>query len=162
METQVNLSATRMILIAMAAASLFIMLSLNQINYLVHDDLYNYGLQFSYVWAMPYWVLSGIVFGLCWVNIAITSLAAIYVFKKGRKASTVNQEKPVEFGTKVKENGQRKLSEFVQSENKIINQEHQTLEYSETQQMRLINEELPQTAKLMEQQSDMFYQEDHE
>ncbi len=162
METKVNLSATRMLLIAMAAASLFIMLSLNQINYLVHGDLYNYGLQFSYVWAMPYWVFSGIVFGLCWINIAITSLAAIYVFKKGRKTVPVNQENRVESGTQIEEKGQRKLSEFVQSKDHVLNQEPQMLEEVGTHQTRLINEELRQVTSPTEQQSDRLCQKDHE
>lgn len=146
----------------MAAASLFIMLSLNQINYLVHGDLYNYGLQFSYVWAMPYWVLSGIVFGLCWVNIAITALAAIYVFKKGRKVVTVNQENQEETGAQIEGKEQRKLAEFMQSQNQMQKQELQTPEETETQQMGLINEELHRTTSPTKPQLDRSYQKDHE
>ena len=122
METKVHLSVTSTILIAMTAASLFIMLSLNQINQLVHSGLYNYGLQFSYVWAMPYWVLSGIVFVLCWVNLAITALAAIYVFKKGRKEVNIRQEDQEKTETQIEEKEQRKLAEFVKSQDQIQKQ----------------------------------------
>jgi hypothetical protein len=85
METQVNPSVISVVLIAMAAASLVIMLSLNQINYLVHGALYDFGLTFSYRWAMPYWVFSGILFGLSWANIFIAIIITVHVVRKSRK-----------------------------------------------------------------------------
>ena len=85
METQVNPSVISVVLVAMAAASLVIMLSLNQINYLVHGALYDFGLTFSYRWAMPYWVFSGILFGLSWANIFIAIIITVHVVRKSRK-----------------------------------------------------------------------------
>jgi hypothetical protein len=115
METQVNPSVISVVLIAMAAASLFVMLSLNQINYLVHGDLYDYGLQFSYRWAMPYWVFSGIVFGLSWVNIFIATLITLYVVKKRRTqpAGQIHATAAAEPAhALVDDDMQRKISEF--------------------------------------------------
>ncbi len=87
METAINLSATGLLLILVAASSLFVMLSLNHINYIVHGELYDFGLAFSYRWAMPYWILSGIVFSFCWVNIAIALSLTFYLLKKSRVKS---------------------------------------------------------------------------
>ncbi|MCK4478532.1 hypothetical protein KAU88_08420 [Candidatus Bathyarchaeota archaeon] len=118
METNVNPSAISTVLILMAAASLFTMLSLNQVNYIVHGDLYNYGLQFSYRWAMPYWVLSGIIFGLSWVNIFLSIIVTLYIFKRSRKSTVVSentlQAKKIEEAVQLREEKeQRKLSEYV-------------------------------------------------
>jgi hypothetical protein len=119
METQVNPSVISVILIAMAAASLFVMLSLNQINYLVHGDLYDYGLQFSYRWAMPYWVFSGIVFGLSWVNIFIATIITLYVVKKRRTqtAGQVHATAAAEPGhALVADDMQRRICDFFEPE----------------------------------------------
>ncbi len=85
METDINPSAIAAVLVLMAAASLFTMLSLNQINYIIHGDLYNFGLHFSYRWAMPYWIFSGIIFGLSWINIFTSIVVAWYIFKRSRE-----------------------------------------------------------------------------
>ena len=85
METSINLSATGLLLILVAASSLFVMFSLNHINYIVHGELYNFGLQFSYRWAMPYWIFSGMVFSFCWVNILLAIVLTYYLLKKSRE-----------------------------------------------------------------------------
>lgn len=138
METKINPSTARVVLVTMATASLLIMLSMNQINNIIHGDLYNYELQFSYVWAMPYWVLSGIIFGLCWVNIVITALTAIYIFKK-RKVTT---KEPQEAKT---EEEQKKTAELTHSQIQTLKQEPQTQEKIVTKQTGEPNEELQQT-----------------
>lgn len=43
----------------------------NQIDYLVHHDLYRYGLEFSYTWAIQYWSYARLFLGL--VGIATTT-----------------------------------------------------------------------------------------
>ena len=85
MQANINSSTISVVLILMAIASLITMLSLNQISYIVHNDLYNFGLQFSYRWAMPYWVFSGVVFALCWGNIGLSIISTLYIFRKNRK-----------------------------------------------------------------------------
>lgn len=123
METNINPSAISAVLILMAAASLFTMLSLNQINYIVHGDLYNYGLQFSYKWAVSYWVFSGIVFGLSWINISLSIIIALYIFKKGRKqkleSEDISQDGKMEEAAQLEEKKQRELSEYVERPKEI-------------------------------------------
>jgi hypothetical protein len=119
MDTNVNPSAISAILLLMAAASLFVMLSLNQINYIVQGDLYNYGLQFSYRWAMPYWILSGTVFGLSWTNIALAIIVTLYLYRKSRKQNapkTVSTQTEKTEATNQLEDGreQRRISEFLE------------------------------------------------
>lgn len=114
METRVSPSAISVILLLMAATSLLIMLSLNQINYMIHRELYNFGLQFSYRWAMPYWILSGIVFGLSWTNIVLSIVFTLYVQKKSRRKAEplAPIQERVEV-PKTEEKEQRTISEFI-------------------------------------------------
>lgn len=153
METNINLSVIGAVLILMAAASLFTMLSLNQINYIVHGDLYSYGLQFSYRWAMPYWVFSGIVFGLSWVNIFLSIIITLYIFKKTRKpaldSKNISQTEKIEAAARFKEEKeQRKLSEYVGPQ-----KEELTMPKEETEEMpseEFIEEKVAQAEETME------------
>jgi cytochrome c biogenesis factor len=63
-----------LILILMAGASLVSMLATLRRDQIVHHDLYNYGLQFSTQWAIPYWTMAAIVFSMGWL-IILTSIA---------------------------------------------------------------------------------------
>ncbi|MCW3981488.1 MAG: hypothetical protein NWF11_08470 [Candidatus Bathyarchaeota archaeon] len=117
METSINLSATGLLLILVAASSLFVMFSLNHINYIVHGELYNFGLQFSYRWAMPYWIFSGMVFSFCWVNILLSIVLTFYLLKKNREKAqhSIPQNLNVETQrsqTLSEKSQQSKLSEY--------------------------------------------------
>lgn len=92
MEANINLSALSAVLVAMAAGSLATMFSLTQINQIVHGELYNFGLQFSYRWALPYWLYSGIVFGLSWISISLSIVIAFYMFNKNRVKAAAPQD----------------------------------------------------------------------
>ena len=92
MEANINLSALSAVLISMAAGSLASMFSLTQINQIVHGELYNFGLQFSYRWALPYWLYSGIVFGLSWISISLSIVVAFYIFNKNRVRATASKD----------------------------------------------------------------------
>jgi hypothetical protein len=121
MQTNINPSAISTVLILIAAASLITMIGLNQISYIVHGDLYNYGLRFSYRWAMPYWVFSGIIFGLCWTNIALSIIANLYIFRKNRRSATTSESIPQGEEAKAvaqfnEETNQRKMSEYVEQQ----------------------------------------------
>ncbi len=122
MDVNFKSSAISAILLVMAAASLLTMLSLNQINYIIQGDLPNFGLQFSYRWAMPYWVLSGIIFGLSWLNIAISIIATFYVFRKSRKQTQkAAKVENVEASVQPKEDKeQRQISEFLESKREEV------------------------------------------
>jgi hypothetical protein len=119
MESRVSLSATSVILLMMAATSLLIMLSLNQINYIVHGDLYSFGLQFSYRWAMPYWILSGVIFGLSWTNLTLAIIFTLYIQKKSRKKASASvpipQAEKADSTAQSDEKEQRRISEFLET-----------------------------------------------
>lgn len=144
MELNFNPSAIGVVLILMAAASLFTMFSLTQINYIVHNDLYNYNLQFSYRWAMPYWVFSGIVFGLSWVNISLSMIVTLYIFKKTRNTRVISeadvQVEKIKAATQLgEEKEQRKLNEYVDPQ-----KEELTAPKEETSSGEFIEEEVEQ------------------
>jgi len=80
-----NTSTVSLVLVLMAASSLISMISTLKIDGIVHGDLYRYGLQFSYEWAMPYWTMATIVFGMGWFNIIAAIAFQFYVLIYGRK-----------------------------------------------------------------------------
>lgn len=73
-------------LIVMAIVSLLAMIGLLQIDHIVHDVLYDFGLRFSYQWATPYWVNSAIIIGLSWFNI-IASIVLVCHLLRGKRRS---------------------------------------------------------------------------
>jgi len=75
-----------LILVLIAAFSLFSMIGLLSIDRIVHHDLYRYGLQFSYGWAMPYWNTINFVFAMGWFNIIAAISFEIYILMHRRKA----------------------------------------------------------------------------
>ena len=52
----------------------------NQIDSVVHVDLYRYGLQFSSEWASQYWIYAKLLLGLQWTTVALCTAAAIGIF----------------------------------------------------------------------------------
>lgn len=90
-------NAVSWVVVLMAVSSLFSMFFLLQIDRTVHNELYRYGLQFSYGWATPYWVMMRTAFALIWFNIiAAISIQLYTVFFKRREAeqlvTVVNKE----------------------------------------------------------------------
>jgi len=86
MKLSINLSVAVSALIIMALISLLIMVFLTRLDYIVNGVLYNFGLRFSYRWAMPYWTNSAIIIGLSWFNIAASFILIYYLFRR-RKIS---------------------------------------------------------------------------
>jgi len=78
-------SIVSLVLVLIAASSLVSMISVLKIDGIVHGTLYGYGLQFSYDWAMPYWTMTMIVFGMGWFNIIVAVAFQFYVLIYGRK-----------------------------------------------------------------------------
>lgn len=76
---------TSLVLVLVAFSSLVSMIALTRIDNIVHRDLYNYGLTFSYTWAMPYWTMTTLVFAMGWFNIIITIAFQFYVLLYGRR-----------------------------------------------------------------------------
>jgi hypothetical protein len=87
--------ATSWAVVLMAATSVVLMICLYQIDNIVHGTLYNYGLQFSYNWAGPYWRLTQIGFTVGWLNIIIAfavQLNSIRMKPKAEQTATANEK----------------------------------------------------------------------
>lgn len=52
----------RVVLILWLISSFFTIFLLGRIDWIVHDNLYDFGLQFSHDWATPYWILSRLIY----------------------------------------------------------------------------------------------------
>ena len=52
----------RIVLVLWLLSSFSTLFLLGRIDWIVHDDLYDFGLQFSHVWATPYWFLSRLIY----------------------------------------------------------------------------------------------------
>jgi len=87
----------RIVLVLWLVSGVFVLFLLGRIDQIVHGDLYGFGLQFSYVWATPYWtllrltyvclavpsVLSAIVLGLdFWKKIRSKNRVSVSVAKR--------------------------------------------------------------------------------
>lgn len=93
-------SINSLVLVLVAFSSLVSMFAVTRIDRIVHRDLYNYGLTFSYKWAMPYWTMTTIVFATGWFNIIIASAFQFYVLLYGRKkAEEIPQREAVKTET---------------------------------------------------------------
>ena len=73
------------ILILMATASLISMIAVFSLNGIVSNDLSDYGLQFSYNWAIPFWNSIGLIFAMAWLNIIAVIVFQIYRIRTIRK-----------------------------------------------------------------------------
>jgi hypothetical protein len=73
------------ILIVMALASLISMIAAFSLDMIVNQDLYSYGLQFSYSWAKPYWNAIRIVFAMGWLNIIVAIAFQVHKIRTLRK-----------------------------------------------------------------------------
>ncbi len=75
---------TSLVLVIVASSSLISMIALTRVDSIVHTDLYRYGLNFSYEWAMPYWTMTTFAFAMGWVNIFMVIALQFYVLAYGR------------------------------------------------------------------------------
>ncbi len=75
---------TSLVLVIVASCSLISMIALTRVDNIVHTDLYRYGLNFSYEWAMPYWTMTTFAFAMGWVNIFMVIVFQFYVLAYGR------------------------------------------------------------------------------
>ncbi len=69
--------------VVVAACSLVSMLALLQVDSIVNESLYSYGLQFSDGWALPYWSSVRVVFAMGWLVFGVAVAFQVYsVFRK--------------------------------------------------------------------------------
>jgi len=78
-------SATSWVVVLMAMSSLLSMIGMLKIDQIIHSDLYRYGLQFSYAWAIPYWNIAHFVFAMGWLNIIAAISVHLYSLAFKRK-----------------------------------------------------------------------------
>jgi hypothetical protein len=90
------------VLIAMAAASLISMVAAFSVYSVVENDLYRYGLQFSYGWAIPYWNAIGTFFAMGWFNIIAAVAFQVYRIITIRKEESQSAYEQLEKGLKVR------------------------------------------------------------
>jgi len=65
--------------------------SLTYLDWIVHNQLYSYGLQFSYDWADPYWTTLRLVFLL--LGFVVTSIVGmIYVYGRERIKTEIREK----------------------------------------------------------------------
>jgi len=70
-----NSSFVRIVLVLWLVSSFFVLFLLGRIDWIVHGELYDFGLQFSPVWATPYWA----IFRLIYVCLAVPSVLSAIV-----------------------------------------------------------------------------------
>ena len=56
----------------------------NRLDYIVHGDLYRYGLQFSYEWAGPYWTYANLILGLLGLAVAMNTISITLILAAQR------------------------------------------------------------------------------
>jgi len=78
-------TAVSWVVVLMAMTSLLSMVAMREIDRIVHNDLYRYGLQFSYTWATPYWTTTALVFAMGWFNIIAALSIQLYTVAFRRK-----------------------------------------------------------------------------
>jgi len=67
------------VLVACALVSLY---ASSQIDSIVHQRLYSYGLQFSYDWATPYWTASGIALSMGGLVVVVAAVLQVYLLTR--------------------------------------------------------------------------------
>ena len=98
------------VIILWLVCGILISLSLNRIDSIVHVRLYDYGLQFSQAWAVPYWTLVRFIY----LFIAIP--AAISIFTLGLAFWTAVSHRNTRFQAKVQSPSNAKLPRLLGSE----------------------------------------------
>lgn len=98
-------------LVITSLASLLILVVLTQIDQIAHGILYDFGLQFSYRWTLPYWTYSGLIISLSWFNI-VAAIGLMYHFVKGQKPLEMRKGEMVVLEEKVVDEQQRNLEEY--------------------------------------------------
>lgn len=71
--------------LAVDAAIIITILLLAQIDWIVHNSLYNYGLTFSENWARFYWTLLRIILGMLSFTFAAVTILGAFSYKKAKK-----------------------------------------------------------------------------
>jgi hypothetical protein len=73
----------RIVPIAVAACALVSLYAFSQVDDIVNQTMYNYGLQFSLNWANPYWSMAYVLDAMAWLitGLAIAVEAYLFVYR---------------------------------------------------------------------------------
>jgi uncharacterized Zn-finger protein len=70
----------RVILVLWLASSCFVLFFLGRIDDVVHRELYDFGLQFSFVWADPYWAFLRLIYFCLCVPMVLSGVVLVLGF----------------------------------------------------------------------------------
>lgn len=82
-----------LLLLVGTVTSIFSALLLTHLDYIVHNDLYRYGLQFSYEWSLQYWTYAKLLLGSIGLLSLITFVSFMLIFLSARVITRINQTK---------------------------------------------------------------------
>ena len=107
----------RVVLVLWLVSAVFISYLLGKIDWIVHHELYNYGLQFSFEWASYYWSLLRIIYVFLAVPIVLSVAyfgSEIWRFVRGREVvvsrKPLQPSKPIGRGVKAVEQNHMLIS----------------------------------------------------
>ncbi len=81
---------TKIVLLLWLVSSVFIIFALTRIDSIVHQELYNFGLRFSYEWANPYWTFTRTIY----VCIALPGAASLGLLLLDVRRKVTPKKKP--------------------------------------------------------------------
>ena len=86
----------KVVLVLWLVSGVFVLFLLGRIDWIVHGELYDFGLQFSPVWATPYWVLLRLTYVYLAVPSVLSGIAlGLDVWKKIKSKKPVSRRSMV-------------------------------------------------------------------
>jgi len=86
----------KVVLVLWLVSGVFVLFLLGRIDYIVHNDLYGFGLQFSPVWATPYWALLRLTYVYLAVPSVLSAIAlGLDVWRKIKSKKPVSRRSMV-------------------------------------------------------------------
>jgi len=77
----------RIVILVWIVSAVFVAFLVSKLNGIVHGDLYNYNLQFSYGWALPYWSFERFIYVGLAVPAALSAVALVLDFWRSAKGN---------------------------------------------------------------------------
>lgn len=96
------------VLLVWIVSGVVILLSLSIIDTIVNQTLYDFGLQLSAAWLLPYWTYVRLVFALIGVSLVLSFLALIFGLSKRNRKLEENLSNPNKQGNTIQRNTLRK------------------------------------------------------
>jgi uncharacterized Zn-finger protein len=78
----------RLVVIVWIVSSVFVMFLVNKLDAIVHGELYDYGLQFSFAWATPFWSFERLIYVCLAVPSVLGGIVLVLDFLKRGKIET--------------------------------------------------------------------------